>query len=84
MGNVLRRSLFTGIPINPRFVHQIQAYTQNLMVLILSFLSQDGSVRVWRLNTLKQESVLNYGLERCWGIAAMAHSNKFALGGHTA
>lgn len=47
--------------------------------LILSG-SEDGSVVLWNSTTYRNESVLNYNLERCWSSAYIKSMNRIALG----
>lgn len=42
--------------------------------------SEDGTVRIWQSSTYRQESTLNYGMERAWALAATKESNKIAIG----
>src|SRR5699024_6979653 len=42
--------------------------------------SEDGTVRVWHLNTYRLENTLNYGLERAWTISCLKGSNTVAIG----
>ena len=52
-------------------------FHQHLPIILTG--SEDGTVRVWHSTTYRLESTLNYGMERCWGIAVSASSNKVAL-----
>merc|ERR1712088_458641 len=40
----------------------------------------DGTVKIWRANTYRLETTLNYGLERVWSIGVLRGSNNVALG----
>lgn len=42
--------------------------------------SEDGTLKIWHLNTYRLESTLNYGLERVWTIASLKGSNSVAVG----
>jgi len=42
--------------------------------------SEDGSIKIWHSNTYRLETTLHYGMERVWAMAAMASSNKVAIG----
>lgn len=42
--------------------------------------SEDGTVKIWHLNTYRLENTLNYGLERVWTINCLRGSNNVALG----
>ena len=42
--------------------------------------SEDGTVRIWHLNTYRLESTLNYGLDRVWTINCLKGSNGVAIG----
>lgn len=47
---------------------------------IIASASEDGTVRIWQSTTYRAETTLNYGMERCWALAASASSNKLAIG----
>jgi len=42
--------------------------------------SEDGTMRIWHVNTYRLESTLNYGLERVWTISCLKGSNGVAIG----
>lgn len=47
---------------------------------IIASASEDGTVRIWQSTTYRSETVLNYGMERAWALAASPESNKLAIG----
>jgi coatomer subunit beta' len=47
---------------------------------IIASASEDGTVRIWQSTTYRAETTLNYGMERCWALAASPSSNKLAIG----
>lgn len=53
-------------------------YHPRLPVLLSG--AEDGTVRVWDSTTYRTESLLDYGLERCWCAAVSKTSNDVALG----
>jgi len=68
-------------------VQSLDGHTHNVcsvmfhpkLPLIISA-SEDGTVRIWQSSTYRQESTLNYGMERAWALAATKESNKIAIG----
>ncbi|KAK4531355.1 hypothetical protein CCYA_CCYA07G2212 [Cyanidiococcus yangmingshanensis] len=41
---------------------------------------EDGSVRIWNSNTYRLETILSYGLDRCWSLACLKSSGVIAIG----
>lgn len=68
-------------------VQTLEGHAQNVTAVcyhpelpIIMTGSEDGTVRVWHLNTYRRESTLNYGLERVWTICCLKGSNSVAIG----
>jgi coatomer subunit beta' len=68
-------------------VHSLEGHTHNVCAVmfhpklpIIASASEDGTVRIWQSTTYRAETTLNYGMERCWALAASATSNKLAIG----
>jgi coatomer subunit beta' len=54
------------------------SYHPELPIIITC--SEDGTVKLWHVNTYRLENTLNYGLERVWTVCALRGSNNVALG----
>lgn len=68
-------------------VHSLEGHTHNVCSVlfhpklpIIASASEDGTVRIWQSTTYRAETVLNYGMERAWALAATPDSNKLAIG----
>ena len=42
--------------------------------------SEDGTIRLWHVNTYRLEFTLNYGFERVWCVAQLPGSNTLSIG----
>ena len=68
-------------------MHSLEGHNHNVCAVmfhpklpIIASASEDGTVRIWQSTTYRAETTLNYGMERCWALAASPTSNKLAIG----